>query len=242
MSTTSTPEDRHDALHALAGDYVLGTLPAARRREVESRMALEPALRVAVEAWEARLLPLTVLAPPVEPSAPLWERIARSVDAAEAARAPARPRRDWWGSLSLWRGLAGAGFAAAAILATVLARQMALPPAAPQYLVVLVAPQDKAPGWVVQARSPQSLDLIPLAPTAVPPEKTLQFWTKADGWSGPKSLGLVQPGQVIQVPLDQLPPLQPNQLFELTLEPAGGSPLDRPTGPIQFIGRAVKVT
>jgi anti-sigma-K factor RskA len=191
-----------------------------------------------VDAWEARLLPLTALAPAVEPSAPLWDRIARSV----AAPAPVHRVRDWWSSLFLWRGMAGAGFALAAILAAVLLRQMAVPPATPQYLVVLVAPQDKAPGWVVQARSPQTLDLIPLASTTVPVEKTLQFWTKADGWSGPKSLGLVQPGQVIHVPLDQLPPLEPNQLFELTLEPAGGSPLDRPTGPIQFIGRAVKVT
>ena len=42
-------------------------------------------------------------------------------------------------------------------------------------------------------------------------------------------------------PLDKLPPLQPNQLFELTLEPPTGSPIGKPTGPIQFIGRAVKV-
>ena len=34
---------------------------------------------------------------------------------------------------------------------------------------------------------------------------------------------------------------QPNQLFELTLEPAAGSPLDRPTGPILYIGRAVRM-
>ncbi|MNO07356.1 Anti-sigma-K factor rskA [compost metagenome] len=55
------------------------------------------------------------------------------------------------------------------------------------------------------------------------------------------SLGLVKPGQRLQVPLDQLPPLTPNQLFELTLENPGGSPTGKPTGPIQFIGRAVKV-
>ncbi|MDB5851339.1 MAG: polymerase subunit sigma-70, partial [Rhodoferax sp.] len=48
-------------------------------------------------------------------------------------------------------------------------------------------------------------------------------------------------GQTVRIPLDKLPPLQPNQLFELTLEPATGSPIDRPTGPIQFIGRAVKL-
>lgn len=41
--------------------------------------------------------------------------------------------------------------------------------------------------------------------------------------------------------LDKLPPLQANQLFELALEPAAGSPIGRPTGPIQLIGRAVKV-
>lgn len=55
------------------------------------------------------------------------------------------------------------------------------------------------------------------------------------------SLGLVKPGQTIKIPRDKLPPLQPNQLFELTLEPVKGSPIGSPTGPIQFIGRAVKI-
>jgi anti-sigma-K factor RskA len=30
-------------------------------------------------------------------------------------------------------------------------------------------------------------------------------------------------------------------VFDLTLEQAGGSPSGRPTGPVKFIGRAVKV-
>lgn len=32
-----------------------------------------------------------------------------------------------------------------------------------------------------------------------------------------------------------------NQLFELTLENTGGSTVGKPTGPVQFIGRAVKL-
>ena len=75
----------------------------------------------------------------------------------------------------------------------------------------------------------------------MPAEKSLQFWTKADAWKGPVSLGLVKPGEVIHVPLASLPPLEANQLFELTLEPKSCSTTGRPTGPIQFIGRAVKV-
>jgi anti-sigma-K factor RskA len=111
----------------------------------------------------------------------------------------------------------------------------------PKFMVVLVAPQDKAPGWVIQASDKQQVSLIPLGTFEVPPDKALQFWTKAEGWDAPVSLGLVKPGQRINVPISALPAISSNQLFELTLEPTSGSPTGRPTGPIQFLGRAVPV-
>ena len=239
MSATSD----FSAIQDLAGEYVLGTLSAARRLEVEQRLPDDAALRTAVHHWEDRLLPLAALAEPVEPSAQLWQRIESNLAQAApvAVRQVKTTASPWWDSLKLWRALAGGGFAAAAVLAAVLVTRLA-PVAAPQYMVVLVAPQDKAPGWVIQANATQQLSLTPLGDTVVPPEKSLQFWTKGDNWSGPVSLGLVKPGQTVTIPLDKLPPLQPNQLFELTLEPANGSPINKPTGPIQFIGRAVKVT
>ena len=257
--------DCTESRHVVASEFVLGTLSAARRRDVEKRLPYDALLRAAVQGWHEQLLPLVALAEPVEPSAQLWQRIAGSVQGVATASAELpvaepspfeRPRpafrqsalqsawTNWWNSLNLWRGLAGGGFAAAAILAAVLVTSMGASPA-PQYLVVLVAPQDKSPGWVVQASvqdAGRQISLIPLGLDAVPAQKTLQFWTKGDNWVGPVSLGLVQPGQSLKIPLDKLPPLQPNQLFELTLEPSGGSPIGKPTGPIQFIGRAVKVT
>jgi anti-sigma-K factor RskA len=125
-------------------------------------------------------------------------------------------------------------------LATLLlTRTPAINPTA--YVVVLVAPQNQAPGWVIQASNTQEIQLIPLGVMEVPADKTLQFWTKGEDWQGPVSLGLVKPGQTLSVPLDKLPPLTPNQLFELTLENPGGSKTGKPTGPIQAIGRAVKV-
>jgi anti-sigma-K factor RskA len=236
-----------DALQQLAGEYVMGTLPAEARRAVQRRLALEPALAEAVAAWEERLLPLTGLAAPLTPSDRLWRRIERSLEAQEMPDAEAgvreiAPPRRWvgWASLSLWRGLAGTGFAMAAIAASVLLTR-APPDAAPRYMVVLVAPQDKSPGWVVQAGAGNDIRLIPLGAAVVPADKVLQFWTKGDNWAGPVSLGLVTPGQSLHIALDKLPPLQPNQLFELTLEQANGSPTGKPTGPIQFIGRAVEV-
>jgi len=232
MSST-TPGDSPEALDELAGEYVLGTLAAEQRAEVQRRLENEPLLQAAVDQWEQRLLPLTALAEPVPPSALLWKRIERSLGGQAASIT-------WWNRLPLWRGLAGAGLAASLVLGGLLwTRSVAVNP--PTYVVVLVAPQDKAPGWVIQASNSQEIQLIPLGAFEVPEDKALEFWTKADGWQGPVSLGLVKPGQTLSVPLDKLPPLQPNQLFELTLEGAKGSPIGKPTGPIQFIGRAVKV-
>ena len=240
MSNSSGTEPQKP-LNELAGEYVLGTLSAQQRLEVERRMPHEPALRAAVDAWEERLLPLTALAEPQTPPPRLWARIERSLDELLAPpKAVTRDVQRWWDSLSIWRGLAGAGLAASLVLGMTLLTQTTSTPS-PSYLVVLVAPQDKAPGWVIQTSNSQDIQLIPLSVTEVPADKALEFWTKGDDWQGPVSLGLVKPGQTLQVPLDKLPPLQPNQLFELTLEQATGSPIGKPTGPIQFIGRAVKV-
>lgn len=217
-------------LDELASEYVLGTLPAEQRAEVEQRLPHDAELRAAVDAWEQRLLPLTALAEPVPPSAHLWRRIESHLSTA---------RTPWWDLLAVWRSLAGAGLVTTLVLAALLLTRP--PTTEPTFVVVLVAPQNQAPGWVIQASNNQRIQLIPLGTMHVPADKALQFWTKGDGWQGPVSLGLVKPGQTLSVPLDTLPPLSPNQLFELTLEDPHGSPTGKPTGPIQAIGRAVKV-
>ena len=252
----SAPNDAGDAsnggtgdLQDLAGEYVLGTLPGPERRGVERRLPNDAALRTAVAAWEARLLPLTALAPPLEPPAALWSRIEQGTErkpvAAARRPAPTPTRSGWWNNLALWRGLAAGGLAAALLLA-VRPDLAPMGSATPQYVVVLVAPGGQAPGWVVQVNSPRDLSLTPLnrdtTASAPPADKAFQFWTKADNWAGPVSLGLVRPGEPLRVRLDKLPALQPNQLFEITLEPPLGSPTGRPTGPIQFIGRAVRLS
>lgn len=104
------------------------------------------------------------------------------------------------------------------------------PPARLQFMVVLVAPQGTAPGWVLQASSPQRLKLIPVAPEPVPAQRSLQFWTKADSWSALVSPGLVEPGKPIEIPLDKLPPpssptsCSRSRSSPATVPPPGGRP------------------
>ena len=244
--TRPVPDDPTDPLEPndVAGEYVLGTLSARERLRFEEALRHDTSLRDAVLAWHERLLPLTSLVAPVAPPPELWRRIESALApvapvAAGAAGAAQAAIAGWWGSLKLWRGLAAGGLAAA-IMAVVMTPRLAVPPAQ-KFMVVLAAPQNMRPGWIIQSTDSRHLRLLPLGPTELPQGKSLQFWTKADGWTGPVSLGLVTPGQPLEVSLEKLPPLQPNQLFEITLEPPAGSPIGRPTGPILFIGRAVAI-
>ncbi|OJA04865.1 anti-sigma factor [Halomonas sp. QHL1] len=247
---TRPNDHKNEDDHALAGEYVLGTLSLEQRKALEARLPNEPELQKAVMAWEERFLPYTDITDPVTPSDYLWPRIERSLASREAlakraraaTAAPPRPRR-MLHSLPLWRGAAGFGLAAALVLGVMLANEVTEPTISttPEYMVVLLAPQTQSAGWVVQASSRQEIELIPLGTFEVPEGKALEFWTKADEWQAPVSLGLVEPGQPIRMRLDQLPPLEDNQLFELTLEDETGSATGLPTGPIEFIGRAVEI-
>ena len=62
-----------------------------------------------------------------------------------------------------------------------------------------------------------------------------------EGAAGPTSLGLVPSDRPSEVQLSRLPGVTLNQLFEVTLEPQAGSPLNRPTGPILAAGKAVRL-
>ena len=121
-----------DTLDELAGEYVLGTLPAEQRAEVEQRLKHDAELRAAVDAWEQRLLPLTALAEPVPPSANLWQRIERNI---------ATARTHWWDLLAVWRGLAATGLVTTLVLAALL---LTRPPTAdPTFVVELVWRRDE---------------------------------------------------------------------------------------------------
>ena len=107
---------------------------------------------------------------------------------------------------------------------------------------MLQAPQDNSTGWVVEVTRGDRVRLIPVGPMSpVPAGKALQFRTKAEGAAGPTSLGLVAAGRTTEPPAALLPAVGEKQLFELTLEPEGGSPVNRPTGPVLFLGRTLRL-
>jgi len=209
-----------DELVALAGEYVLGTLSRDDQMAFERELRTNAELSRAVAYWQDRLVGLAGVPDPASPSPDLWARIERDLPMPRAARAPPRP--SLWASLAFWRSIAVVAAAASVTTA------------------VLQAP-DKSAGWLVEADARKQVRLTPLVRTAVGPNQALEFWTKPEGAPGPTSLGLVPADRVTVVAAARLPGLGEGQLFEITLEPATGSPIGRPTGPILFVGRAVAV-
>lgn len=225
-----------DDLDALAGEYVLGTLDRDASRRVEQRLAGDAALRSAVERWQDRLLPLATGVPPMGTAPSQWPAIEREL---ETRRPPARatPSSSWWDSVAFWRWASAAAAACVLVLGilTLLPRDRS----DAAFVAVLAAP-DRSAGWLVHAVPGRPLDLVPLIDVAADPARSLQFWTLLDKAQGPVSLGLVTPGKPLQVPARLLPGLAAGQLFEITSEPYGGSPVGRPTGAILWKGLAVR--
>jgi len=221
-----------EARDALAAEYVLGTLEAREAAEVTAALSGDPSLADAVARWEARLAPLTALAAPEAPPPGLWHRI-------EAALDPAAPpaAQSWWRKLAdPWRiGALGATALAAGLAAFLVVR----PAPAPMLMTVLLTDRDQ-PAWLVQA-SGAELRLASLNTRPAPPDRVLELWALPQGATAPTSLGLIPADGRISVRPATIRP-HPGMLIEITLEPPGGSPIGRPTGPIQFIGRLTAAT
>ena len=224
-----------DERTALAGEYVLGVLLPAEKREFEYELQNNRELTDAVAFWQDHLLEITPAPEPVEPSHDLWSRIERNLPG--RAVKPQKSRK-LWNNLVFWRASGLIGLAASTLLALGWLFVL-LQPLGPEYLAVLQAP-DKGASWLVEIDS-QAVGLRPLSLVNVDPGNSIQFWTKLEGAAGPTSLGLVSPDKKTKILLNKLPGLDQNQLFEVTLEPKSGSPIDRPTGPILAVGKSVRL-
>jgi anti-sigma-K factor RskA len=236
-----TPSERD----ALAGEYVLGLIEGADRIAFEQQIEDDPELAAGVESWRRHFAGIDATATPLAPSPALWGRIeaelATLVQNAAPTRAAATTLRKaspsagsrlsaWWNSLFVWRGAAFAGALAAILLAIGLNGALDRARRQPVMVAVLLTEASVAAA-VVNTFADGRVEMVPLQAIHVPEGKALEIWTLWDRAVGPRSVGLIERARMTALRLDQLP-LGKDQLFEITLEPATGSPTGRPTGPV----------
>lgn len=231
-----TPPERD----ALAGEYVLGLLDGADCEAAGHRLDTDRDFAASVERWRRHFFALDATATPIAPSANLWSGIesglaglmqpAASAAAAPPAAAGSSRFADWWNSLFVWRGAAFAGALATILLAVGLVGALDRARRQPLMVAVLLT-EGNAAAAVVNTFADGRVEMLPLQSIDVPAGKALEIWTLWDRAVGPRSVGLIDRARSTPLRLDNLP-LGNGQLFEITLEPASGSPTGRPTGPI----------
>ena len=230
-----------DDLEALAAEFALGTLEGADLHRAEALEARDAHFREAAIGWRLRLAPLDDTASPLTPTPALWSRIETGLAAPKPRISTARPSRfaQLWDSLNFWRPLGLASGMAGLVLAAVLAVTVARGPIAPVYVAVLNTSEGRAAA-VVNVYSNGQVTLIPLEDIAVPQGRIIEVWTLQNREQGPVSIGRLDRARTLKLDLKDLGKPEANHLFELTLEPPGGSPTGKPTGPILMKGLAAR--
>lgn len=218
----------------LAGEYVLGLLDGRERVEFEDRLAHDKEMRAHVAQWRHRFDELDAATATLAPSPQLWPAIERAI-VAKTPAASARTSFDVWRSLQFWRGAALAAVMGCLLLAIglVIGNQRPQP-----VVIAVLESQDSTPGAIVEAYADGSIRLVPLTDIPVPEGRALQVWTLWDRATGPVPLGLLDRARNAVLTVSGQPVPRPQQLYEITLEPAAGSPTGRPTGPILYKGFA----
>jgi len=225
-----------------AAEYALGTLPPAERAALAARRLREPELDEAICAWEARLAPLAEAAPEIEPPRDLLPaieaRIRGASPGAPGDAAMVALRR----SLSRWR----AGAIAASVLAALLAtgfvfRETSRPPPLPREYVAILQKDAASPAIEVTVNlDKQELTARPVAASA-PTGKSYELWIIDAKLGAPRSLGVigVTPRAANLSAYD--PSVVQNATYAVTVEPPGGSPDGKPSGPPVFVGKLIPI-
>lgn len=232
-----------DDLDLQAADYVLGAMTLEESLAFEAMARGNPDAQASIQSWQNRLAPLAETVPVASPPPELWQRLALA--AGLAAPVVARPRRSvrrrsamsrFWGNIGFWRNAAIAATAVAAGLAMYVLRP-------PQYgtepMLAALTPAG-APGvtFLVRVDNEGIATVFPVGQPNAPQGYSLQLWAVMEGAPAPASLGLLSPTG--QARLRVRSPAGTRLL--VSLEPAGGSPTGKPTGPVVYAGQLANGT
>jgi anti-sigma-K factor RskA len=213
-------------LDALCGEYLVGTLRGAARRRFERARREEPLVAQRLDYWQGVIAPRYTKMMELQPPASVWNRLERELSLS-------RYRAPWYRRLGFWRSWAVAATAALALVVGLeLVRQQP-----PPVQIAQLTGQGQLP--VVTAhlsKDGRTLELHASRPVIAGPSQSYELWLLTpDG----KVLSVAVLGSLdarFEVPESQRHRLRGGGRLAVSVEPAGGSPTGRATGPVILIG------
>lgn len=220
----------HAALDGLCGEYLLGVLRGSARRRFERALMDEPVVALRLRYWQHLLVPGYASMMALQPSAGLWRRL-------EQGLGLARYRTPWYRRTGLWQGWA---VAATAALALVVGLQLLRPEPKPVPVVQIAQLADKSGSKQVTAhlsKDGQTLVLHTERPVLAGPAQSYELWLIPVEGGDAISIAVLGSLDVrFAVPTAQVGRLRSGAKLAVSVEPAGGSPTGKATGPVIMIG------
>jgi len=214
-------------LDALCGEYLVGTLRGAARRRFERALREEPLVTGRLEYWQGVVAPRYTKMMEAQPTAAVWNRLERELGLS-------RYRAPWHKRAGFWRGWA---LAATAALVLVVGLELARQAPPPVQIAQLVGKEPATPVISAHLSSDSStLVLHASRPLIAGPAQSYELWLLTpDG----KVLSVAVLGTLdvsFEVPEGLRPRLREGGRLAISVEPPGGSPTGRATGPVILIG------
>lgn len=224
----------------ISGEYVLGILSEEDRRRVEARIASDPKFARQVHRWQTNLADFNDDYREVKPSPELYNRIEARLFGVPEQSGRTGVFQAIWGSVHLWRGLTAAavilavGIGVADRMTFLTARPAAKP------LVAELTGMD-SPISLIASYDVTSGHLT-VTPAALKQEqpKSLEVWLiDEDPKKPPQSLGVLPDNGKgdMQITAALRKKFTAGKTIAITVEPFGGAPEGKPTGPIIALGK-----
>lgn len=233
----TTPENKRSDRsrdEVLAGEYVLGVLPLPDRLRVEHRLRDDKAFQAIVARWQENLATFNNEYAAEAPPSWLYAAVETKLFPKPADE---RPGALIWSSLNFWRGLTLVTLSAAVFFAASAEGLFRKPAPSAPAVATLGSGTSSISLVTLFDRQSGRLKVTPVAAGAEK-SKSLELWL-IEGDDAPVPLGVFPDtgdGSIV-IPPDMRGRLKNGVTLAVSLEPFGGSPTGKPTGPVVASGK-----
>lgn len=233
----TTPENKRSDRsrdEVLAGEYVLGVLPLPDRLRVEHRLRQDKAFQAIVARWQENLATFNTEYAAEAPPSWLYGSVETKLFNKSSAE---QPKGLIWQSLAFWRGLTLVTLSAAIFFAASAEGLFRKPAPGAPVVATLGSGTSSISLVTLFDRQSGRLKVTPVAAGAEK-SKSLELWL-IEGDSAPVPLGVFPDagdGSIV-IPPDMRGRLKDGVTLAVSLEPFGGSPTGKPTGPVVASGK-----
>lgn len=213
--------------HALAAEYVIGTMRGLARKRFQGLMVQYPQIRETTHQWEEHINNLGSQLAPVAPDPSVWEKIVQRLDNENSGNQSTNIVQLKTRKPNLWKGWSLLATAAALVLAVLLVQpQVDVPLESDQFTVV--QDKDSKSLWLIEI-FPETIEVAATKNLLQRANNDYQLWMVPKDGSAPISLGILpQSGEVSLPKVSQFDQLEIAALA-VSLEPLGGSPTGAPS-------------